>query len=355
MPSSKEVFLSLVRMGIGHTAETIPIQVNWSEIKALADRQGLSAIVLDGIERLLNVNRPSKDITLPWIGEVVNNYEHRYRRYCEAISSLAGFYSGHGIKMMVLKGYACSLDWPKPNHRPCGDIDIWLFGKQKDADNILVKERGINVDNGHHHHTVFNWRGFSVENHYDFINIHRYTSNRLFEELLKDLGNDDSCIVMLDGETIYLPSANLHALFLLRHSMMDFVASSFTLRQVLDWAFFVSKHTKDIDWTRILDVLKEFHMIDYFNILNAICVDNLGFETKIFPIVQFLPELKERVLEDIIDPTYSREAPKALLPRLYYKYRRWQGNAWKQSLCFNESRCENFLGGISAKLIKPKV
>lgn len=40
MPSSKDVFLSLVRMGIGHTAEPFPNQMNWSEIKALADRQG---------------------------------------------------------------------------------------------------------------------------------------------------------------------------------------------------------------------------------------------------------------------------------------------------------------------------
>lgn len=62
MQSSKDIFLSLVRSGIGHDTEPIPNQVNWSEIKALADRQGLSAVVLDGIERLPNENRLSKDI-----------------------------------------------------------------------------------------------------------------------------------------------------------------------------------------------------------------------------------------------------------------------------------------------------
>lgn len=48
--------------------------------------------------------------------------------YLQAVASLAGFYNAHGYKMMVLKGYACSLNWPRPEHRPCGDIDIWLFG-----------------------------------------------------------------------------------------------------------------------------------------------------------------------------------------------------------------------------------
>lgn len=65
--------------------------------------------------------------------------------------------------MMVLKGYACSLDWPKPVHRPCGDIDIWQFGKQKDADAALEAEKPVQVvqkgqefkvDSSHHHHTV---------------------------------------------------------------------------------------------------------------------------------------------------------------------------------------------------------
>ena len=87
--------------------------------------------------------------------------------------------------MMVLKGYACSIDWPKPEHRPCGDIDIWLFGKQKEADALLVKDKGVIVDTSHHHHTVFDWGGFMVENHFDFINVHHHKSNAAFESLFK--------------------------------------------------------------------------------------------------------------------------------------------------------------------------
>lgn len=61
----------------------------------------------------------------------MQSYEGRYAAYEKAIGSLAGFYNQHGYKMMVLKGYASSLDWHNPKHRPCGDIDIWQFGEQK--------------------------------------------------------------------------------------------------------------------------------------------------------------------------------------------------------------------------------
>lgn len=44
--------------------------------------------------------------------------------------------------MMVLKGYGLSLNYLKPSHRPCGDIDIWLFGKQKEADDARGTSQG---------------------------------------------------------------------------------------------------------------------------------------------------------------------------------------------------------------------
>lgn len=71
---------------------------------------------------------------------MLQNYEYRYELYRRAIAELAGFYGEYGLKMMILKGYTCSLDWPKPEHRPCGDIDIWQFGKQNEADAFIRKE-----------------------------------------------------------------------------------------------------------------------------------------------------------------------------------------------------------------------
>lgn len=151
---------------------------------------------------------------------MVQNYEARYKQYEKAVGSLAGWYNAHGYKMVVRKGYACSIDWPKPEHRPGGDIDIWLFGKQHVAGDVLTKETGISLDKSHHHHTVFSWGDFVVENHYDFINVHHYRSNREMEMILKELGLDDSHYADVLGERVYLPSPNLHALFLLRHSLL---------------------------------------------------------------------------------------------------------------------------------------
>ena len=316
-------FLSLVRFGIGHDSEKLSGLIDWNAINALADKQGLSAVVLDGIGYLPEDNRPLKLLLLNWIDEVMQSYENRYDLYKRTIAEMAAFYNSHGFKMMVLKGYSCSIDWPKPEHRPCGDIDIWLFGKQKEADALLSKEKGIKIDNSHHHHKVFDWHGFTVENHYDFVNVYAERSSFMIEKVFKELGENDSHSVEIFGEKVYLSSPNLHALFLIRHMVSHFAAAEITLRHVLDWAFFVEKHTKEIDWEWLIDVLKKFHMIEFYNTINAICLGDLGFDAKIFPSVQFHPDLKDKVLKDILYPKYSASEPSRLIPRLVYKYRRW--------------------------------
>lgn len=351
-------FLSLVRLGIGHTPQVITQPINWKETEEFANRHGLLAIVVDGIEKLPSVSRPPQELLLEWIGEVLQDYEYRYEQYCKAISELAGFYNSHGYKMMVLKGYACSLDWPKPAHRPCGDIDMWQFGKQKEADEALglwFKDHGsrLEIDKSHHHHTVFEWNGFTVENHYDFVNVHAHRSSAELEKIFKELGKDESHFVEVNGKKVYLPSSNLHALFLIKHMVSHFAAAEINLRQVLDWAFFVEEHTKEIDWNWLDGMLEKYSMKDFINCINGICVEDLGFGAGVFHEVKFLPALKERILDDILNPEYTSTEPEGLLHRIVYKYKRWQGNAWKQRLCYKESRCEYFWSGFWAKMLRP--
>ncbi len=354
MSDNYKAFLALVRLGIGHSASDIPDVFEWPTVQTLAFQHGLSAVVLDGIDRLPDNKRPSKDIALQWIGEVMKEYEYRYESYKKAIAELAGFYNAHDHRMMVLKGYACSLDWPKPEHRPCGDIDIWVFGEQKFADALLIDKKNIEVDYSHHHHTVFYWKGFMVENHYDFLNVHHHKSNVELEAILKELGKDNSHYLVLNGEWLYIPSANLHALFLLRHMMSNFASTGMLLRQLLDWAFLVEKHRAEIDWKWLDEILVHFGMKPLFDLFNAICLEDLGFDVHLFPDLQFDTNLKERVLNDILMPEFSKKEKGGVIRRIFFKYSRWKSNLWKHELCFSDSSLSALLSGAWSHILKPK-
>lgn len=356
MSLNDKAFLQLVRLGIGN-ADSVDTKgiTDWSDIKALAEEHGLSAVVLDALNTIdvsLTGPLPTK-IKLEWIGEVLQAYEARYQAYENTIGEMAAFYNSHGFKMMVLKGYACSLVWPNPSHRPCGDIDIWQFGDWHNADDAVEREKGIRIDTSHHHHTVFYWGEFMVENHYDFINVHHHKSNAAFEAILKEEGRDDTHSVEVHGEKVYLPSPNLHALFLLKHACAEFAASGLNLRQLLDWAFFVKAHGKKVNWDWLLMILDEFGMRTMFNIINAICVEDLSFHSDLFPYVQYDPQLKDKVLNEILSPATPNEQPRRVFARILWKYRRWKANEWKHNLCYKESMWSAFWSGVWNHILKP--
>lgn len=353
---NNQLFLALVRLGIGKfVGQICQENIQWEDLEDLAARQGLSAVIVDGIEKLPERLRPPKEVLLRWIGETLQNYEHRYEQYRRTIAEMSVFFNEHQIKMMVLKGYDRCLDWPKPEHRPCGDIDIWQFGKQKEADELIKKERGVKVDTSEHHHTVYYWQDFMVENHYDMLITSAVKTNRQLEPILKELAMDDSRFTEVNGERVYLPSADFNALFLLRHMLMHFVAVGISFRLILDWAFFWEKHGKDVNAEWFMGVVDEFNMSTFFNIINVICVEDLGFEASIFPSVQFLPQLKDQVLNDILYPEFDKkDAHKSgFFSRIFFKYKRWKGGAWKRELCYGESSHEAFWQSIWMHITKP--
>ena len=354
----EKAFLALVKLGIGNAATlSLPDRIDWDEVETLAEKQGVLGVVYDGA---LSTDLLPLTVKLRWMGKVIQGYEQLYVLYRKAVADLGAWYHAHGYRMMLLKGLACGLDWPRPEHRPYGDIDIYLFGHYKEADSALTRELGVKIDNSHHHHTVFEWEGFTVENHYDFVNVHVHRSSRELEAIFKNLAFQDSGFKFQDTSNIIhlpsyisLPSANLLALFLMRHMMSHFTGASMSLRQVLDWGFFVKAHHEEVDWKWLVEVLEKYHMREFFDCVNAICVEELGFDASSFPYIQFNPFVKEKILKDTIVPEFGTKTPKNVWKRVPFKFRRWKANQWKRELCYEDGRFRTFMGGVWNHLLKP--
>ena len=88
--------------------------------------------------------------------------EQVYELYVNTIKDLGRLIGRNGLYMMVMKGYGCSLHYPKPNHRPCGDIDIFLMDKEgrhdeemvKAIDDVVAKEKGAQISYDDEHHSI---------------------------------------------------------------------------------------------------------------------------------------------------------------------------------------------------------
>lgn len=342
----------------------------WHALFEAANTQGVAAFIWDAMEPAINAGKLAmpKELMLQWAG-LSMGYEQRYLKYTLSIGKLASLLATEGIKMMILKGYAASLDWPVPAHRPSGDIDIWNFGEQQRAD-ALVASKGGKVDDSHHHHTVFHIGGFMVENHYDFINVYAHRSSAQIEKKLKELARADAATAEVpcctDGSRmakVYLPPVQFNALFLIVHLAAHFGGEEIHLRQVLDWAFFVKKYGSQIDWAELQADCRHWNKIQLLDSINAICADYLGFGAADFPVSwrgtrdeAAGSALAKRVLGEILEPEFKEPVPHGagLLKSFAFRWRRWRANSWKNRMVYPEGELATFLRQVWSHLLKPK-
>lgn len=335
--------------------------IEWADVYMLAQRQGVLAITWDAVSKLASEGRisaeqmPDKMLKLQWALSA-DKIVMRYRKQMQLIEKLSKFYAEHDIRMMLLKGYSLSMYYPTPEHRECGDIDIWLYGEQQRADQLLNELKGIAIDEDSHHHTTFIIDGIMVENHYDFLNVHAHPSNKDIESELQRLSRENVGIEHNIGDAVVmLPSADLNALFLLRHAASHFAAVEIGLRHIIDWVLFVKNNSCAIDWLWLYYIAKKHNMDKFLNCLNAISIDYFGLDSKMFPEFERNRELEQRVFNDIISPEFSEKMPsKGFVRRLIFRYRRWWANRWKHRIVYREGLMRTFFVQIYSHLLKPK-
>lgn len=375
--SNEKLLLNLIKIALGKSTKcTLPNTLEWNILFDMSMKQCVPSVVLDGLNKSL-ASEPSQDdkgigkmVKLKWLSMVLN-MERQYTIHESIIAELVAFYREAGYQMMLLKGYGLSKYWPIPYHRPTGDIDIYLMflnpeGKEKSqpawkcADKLMTEKFGIQVDNSHHHHSVFTYKGIMVENHYDFVNVHSHRSNRWIENEFKTLaltGNEE--FTFDNGVKLLFPSPLLNCLFVARHNAIHFAAEHLNLRQLLDWALFVEKRHKDIDWNYFWNIVKKMGMEKFVLCMAFIAIRQLAFEKDIFHIpdeyIHFQKcehDLIDKVLDNILHPTDEANDGKGIA-YVINRYKLWKSNLWKHRIVYSDGVVSTFYAQIKSHLMKP--
>ena len=359
----REPLLDLIKNGLGRGTE-LPVITDWNILLELALDQGVAGITLDAIKEYINdhpntilIEDQDQQTTLlmKWYG-MVNLTTNRYLENKKVIGKLSHFYEKCGIPMMLLKGYGLSLNYPIPEHQPSGDIDIYLFGKCKRADSLFSECTGVEIDNSHHHHSVFSLDKQTVENHYDFINPHSHRYGNKIETHFKSLAREKGDQIM---QNVYLPSPLLELEFTARHTASHFASGELKVRQILDWILLAEKKLDKIDWISFWRDVKWMGMLEFVSAMVDIAVTYLGSNKELFHMPNNIKSdlvLADKILEDTLHPLHSEltnKPPKGVLVYLCWIIRRWWLNRWKHSIVYSDSLLATFFSQIISHICKP--
>lgn len=358
--TSELVLLCLLAAGL-NPAESIVCPelehadaAKWKTIFRTASKQGVLAIVYDAVVRLPHEQQPPKEVLLPWAVNT-DKIEHAFAHRLDALEGLTAFYTKHSIRVLLLKGAGLASYYPTPSHRPCGDIDIYLYGRQREADTLMRTELNTAISNDTHHHTVFFFRGVMVENHYDFLNLTSQRSNRRIEADLLQLAGESGTTFTVGQQQVTLPSPNFNALYLMRHMASHFAAVEIGLRHIADWAAFLQAEGKRVDWPRIRAIYRRERMERFADAVTGICVERLGVPRQQAYDYVRNDVLQETLLRETFRPAFSEVHPHAgLVVAGWFKLRRWWANRWKHRLVYRDSLLGSFLWLCWSHLTHPK-
>ena len=248
--TSKESLLALIReYYIHNNHDNNPvIQIeNWEEVMEIASKHGVVGLCLESLERLPKESRPAKDTLLNLIG-ITTQLEAQYNLHLKVLKKLSDYFHKNGITTIPLKGYSLSLNYHVPNHRPSGDIDLFLSdGRRADE---LIKALGIEVKQNEEKHSTFSFNGIHVENHATVICELEHKSLSNIERFLENELKEHSVFDEVSG--CFLPSALFNAVYLPLHLGSHFVYGGANLRQILDYGLMVKGSTAgSINWDMV--------------------------------------------------------------------------------------------------------
>ena len=330
-----ESFIQLVRLGIGYTDTTeITDSVDWVEVKTLAEQQGLSAVVLDGIERFKSLNfqgvqGPPQELLLEWIGETLQN-ESIYETQQKEAVKMAGLFQNNGIRTYVLKGSVVAECYPKPSHRPSVDMDCYLLPEKSDFDawnlgNDLIKEAGFEVNLEHYKNSTFYLPELTVENH-QFLTPFR--GNKRMERLerkLQTMLHEDKGEDRFEDTWLYRPPVMVTAIFLIEHAYTHFLHEGLTWRHVLDWMMFSKKYKDEIDWTQLETWIDEYGFRKFYDSFYRLGKYLIGeFHASGFKFQD------KRMLEDVWDDLDLHDTVRGVRGKLALAGNTWRAR-WKYS------------------------
>ena len=276
---------------------------------------GLVGLHQDGVIEAL----PASDEWARRVGEVVQTYD----KQLAVVHRLADFYACHNVPMMLLNGYGVSRCYPRPELRPSGDVDLWLYGEQETADALLHNALGVAVLREKSGQSLFRLDGVLVENH------HRLPEA---EVLGGCCDREVEVAVNQKVEVVRLPDADLGAVYLLRHLAIKFRTKWLKLRHIADWAMYVRAHHVEISWSKVEKSAVRFGFLPFLKALNRVVVDELGADRSWIPAELISQTQDNEFWEELLHPRFpyklSEDAP--WLRRKVFGVMRWKVNRWKR-------------------------
>ena len=299
----EDVFLELLRAGMWERKPVVPQDFDqWPAVVKLAKSQSVLGVLAQVMLSDEDVSaRLPQDMKARLKKFLLNNILTHNLLNNTLIKVVSTLREG-GVASVLLKGQGLARNYPQPELRQCGDIDLYVGLKNAEKAYDLLKPIAAKVDDRslichdkHYHVTMPG--GVEVE-------VHRYTDNHLTKKLEETFqaastkGTTEGLVVYdFAGTPVNTPADEFNAFFIFNHLFHHFLTSGIGLRQFCDWMMFLHTRKGKLDLEYLHKLLTDMDMLMPWQAFGCVLVDKLDLPEEEFP---FFDRAQEDKLEKII-------------------------------------------------------
>ena len=281
-------FFALLRSGLwNEVPDRTPFAggTDWEALYRLAFQQTVVPLVTDGINRLPGELLPAEPERLdPFLGDLMATAK-RNRVLDAFIPKLFGALKD--IPVVLVKGQSLALDYPDPERRQPGDIDLLLLpSSYETAKGILLpKATKVLEEETVVWHQGMRFRSIEVEIHGCISTLMSRMLDRKLAALLEELFDRRPFPTVTIGEApVPVPDADFNAVYIFVHFLHHYWAGGVGLRQLVDWMTFVSVHKREIHPVVLEVRLKDLGLLHLWKVFTGFAQEYLGCPPEKLPL-----------------------------------------------------------------------
>lgn len=305
----ENLFFELLQVAIGNrkSLTVTPTSEEWASLFEMSKTQALVGIAFAGITKLNTASDFGASLGIPemvylkWLGLVAKS-QQRYREHVEVLGRVQELLDAKGIDWVLMKGLACGRRYEQPEMRTCGDMDF-VVRKEDFYRTLDALEEIGRVDRTlvHEHHGMAYVDDVQLEPHYKLHNFQYGRNDRAMMRMQEWLMGHREW-TEIGGHKVPVMPATLESVFLVSHMVNHVYEEGLGLRQVLDYAMFISSSYDEISWEQHDRWLDEMGMMGAHRVFMRICEEYLGVRTNIIHYEYSTGEKRfaEKMMADIM-------------------------------------------------------
>ena len=213
----------------------------WYQLFHLSQQQATLGVCYPVLNTLPKAQQPPQGIFLQWAAQA-NYIKIRNQKMQQALRSLQSLFAEIEVYPVVMKGLSFAMNYPIPDLRMCGDIDLFIPEKYEGAIEYL-RGKGMELDYSEQHYAL-NYQGVRVELHHRVINppfkeINTYKIQDIHWESRNNMNRERLDFKVFDIET--------QAVLMLTHAAEHLAGPGISFRFLYDWATFLQAHEKELN------------------------------------------------------------------------------------------------------------